>query len=181
MMAKKEVSYLEIGDLLNSTHHASRDLNFRVQEVDGSLVMTVEATRLGSDKRKLTGYATVDQRAMLLLWASLDRLVRQRGLDALVETVDEHDEAVDARIAARSVSSTRRPTGRAPAAPASLSPDQMIVATEFMKRIRDPKHNNVDSIYELIDNTSKDLFGVTFSDAEKEQISQYVTTDTWVS
>lgn len=73
------------------------------RELDGSLVlqaiehddksvgMIVEATRLGADGRKLTGYSTLKPHELLALWAAFDRLGKKHGFAELVQNEEDFE------------------------------------------------------------------------------------------
>jgi hypothetical protein len=92
-MSSKSVPFTCIPDLAKEKLRLGDDLSFHLFENDGSLSMIVEATRLGSDKRKITGFANMSQYQILRLWAGLDKLIKERGLASEVQTEDEHVKA----------------------------------------------------------------------------------------
>lgn len=87
------VPFTSIPDLKKEKLRLGDDLSFHFFDNDGAVKMIVEATRLGSDKRKITGYANMDQYQILRLWAGLDRLVKERGLVDQVQTEAEYAQA----------------------------------------------------------------------------------------
>lgn len=92
-MTKKTVPFTCIPDLSKEKLRLGDNLSFHLHESEGSLSMNVEATRLGSDKRKITGWADMDHYQILRLWAGLDKLVRDRGLVDQVQTQEEHEQS----------------------------------------------------------------------------------------
>lgn len=91
-MSKKSVPFTSVPNLSKGKLLLSDRLSFDLHRGDGELCMSVEATRLGADKRKITGWATMDQYQILRLWAGLDRLVKELGLTDQVQTEAEYAE-----------------------------------------------------------------------------------------
>ena len=89
-MSKQSVPFTCIPNLSKEKLRLGDDLSFHLREIDGQLNISVEATRLGSDKRKITGWANMDQYQILRLWAGLDQLIKERGLTGEVQTEAEY-------------------------------------------------------------------------------------------
>lgn len=89
-MSKQSVPFTCIPNLSKEKLRLGDNLSFDLREIDGQLNISVEATRLGSDKRKITGWANMDQYQILRLWAGLDQLIKERGLTGEVQTEEEY-------------------------------------------------------------------------------------------
>lgn len=91
-MIKKSVPFTSVPNFSKGKLLLSDRLSFDLHRGEGELRMSVEATRLGADKRKITGWTTMDQYQILRLWAGLDRLVKEMGLADQVQTEAEYAE-----------------------------------------------------------------------------------------
>jgi hypothetical protein len=91
-MSAKTVPFVCIPDIAKERLLLGDDLSFKLFMNEGEPSMIVEATRLGADKRKITGCANMDKYQILRLWAGLDKLVKGLGLEGEVQTEAEHDQ-----------------------------------------------------------------------------------------
>lgn len=69
---------------------------------DLDLNLVVEATREGSDGRKLTGYSVLPAAQVIALWAAFDALGKKHNFAQLVQTQEEFDEERRVRAEASS-------------------------------------------------------------------------------
>lgn len=178
-MTRKTVPFLEIADLSRDKLRFGENLVFQACATDGTITMLVEATRLGSDKRKITGFATMTESHILQLWAGLDKLVRDRGLNSQVETSEEYYRGVNERSRAdqHRVTTLRRPTSLPThtALPATtlveLSEDQKAVADEILDSSVEAFRSCPVS---AIDNTSLKLLGYVFSFKMRKEVGESI-------
>jgi hypothetical protein len=91
-MSDKTVPFACIPDIAKERLLLGDDLSFKLFMNEGEPSMIVEATRLGSDKRKITGCASMDKYQILRLWSGLDKLVKELGLEGEVQTEAEHEQ-----------------------------------------------------------------------------------------
>lgn len=168
-MTKKSVPFLCIPDLSKEKLHLGRDLSFDLHENDGTLSMSVEATRLGSDKRKITGWANMDQYQILRLWAGLDRLIRERGLLGEVQTLEEHDQARREQNAASQENFLKhRQRMVQDKRPQPLNNDQQAVFDTIT--LMEPDERPSDCLESIVDDVSQRILAYVFNESEKKAV-----------
>lgn len=171
-MIKKSVPFTCIPNFAKEKLRLADNLSFDLQEVDGELSISVEATRLGADKRKITGWAMMNQYQILRLWAGLDALIKERGLADQVQTEDEYDqERLERNQATNDQFMKHRQRMVLSQKKEALNEDQRAVAQEVIDLYEDDFRKCPVSI---VNDVSHRLLGYVFTPEERKPVGSYI-------
>lgn len=174
-MSKQSVPFTCIPNLSKEKLRLGDNLSFDLREIDGQLSISVEATRLGSDKRKITGWANMDQYQILRLWAGLDQLIKERGLTGEVQTEAEYAQSrIEQNAATQQNFQRHRQRMVLDHKRKALSQDQQdvvdyIITLEQTHSIR----NDEDSVSGAVEQAAR-LIEVTLTDAEHQAVCDFL-------
>lgn len=174
-MSKPSVPFTCIPNLSKEKLRLGDNLSFDLREIDGQLNISVEATRLGSDKRKITGWANMDQYQILRLWAGLDQLIKERGLTSEVQTEEQYAQSrIEQNVATQQNFQRHRQRMVLDHKRKALSQDQQdvvdyIITLEQTHSIL----NDEDSVSGAVEQAAR-LIEVTLTDAEHQAVCEFL-------